>query len=427
VDKAEASSQATMEAEARASPQRKSPDSGGPPLRIEPDLEFIRELGGCIEGSFKQCMQCGTCSATCELSPDEDPFPRKEVIWAAWGMKDRLMGDPDIWLCYQCHDCSERCPRGARPGDVLAAVRRECVIEHAVPGAFGRLVNHPRYLPLLLGIPAALLVLAMLIRVPLQTMLGFEPTAGEQIIYSFSSMLPHWLINIFFGFFTLLTVVLTALGLRRYWKRLKSGPMGSRAESPVRSLPASFLAVMKGVFSHRDFGKCTREKPRFWSHLFVVYGFAALTIVTVWIITLRLNPLITETFVYPYGFLHPFKLLANLGAAAILAGCAMMSWDRLKDPENARHSTYFDWSLIATIVLVVVTGLITEALHFTRLEPHRHIAYFVHLVFVLGLILYLPYSKLAHLAYRVTAQVFAAHIGRDRKAEADGEEKKDVA
>ena len=89
---------------------------------IEPDLEFIRDLSRQTGEPYKKCFQCGTCAATCPISPDMHPFPRKEMAWAAWGMKDRLVADPDVWLCHQCNDCSLRCPRGARPGDVLAAV-----------------------------------------------------------------------------------------------------------------------------------------------------------------------------------------------------------------------------------------------------------------------------------------------------------------
>jgi quinone-modifying oxidoreductase subunit QmoC len=63
-------------------------------------------------------------------------------------------------------------------------------------------------------------------------------------------------------------------------------------------------------------------------------------------------------------------------------------------------------------MIVVFTGFATEALHYIRLEPHRHLAYFVHLVFVFALLIYLPYSKLAHLAYRTVALVMAEYFGR---------------
>jgi quinone-modifying oxidoreductase subunit QmoC len=148
----------------------------------------------------------------------------------------------------------------------------------------------------------------------------------------------------------------------------------------------------------------------------VFYGFIALTMVTLWVITARYNPLIRGEFVYPFAFLNPWKILANVGGAAVVVGCLLMIRDRLRDSDQAGAGSYFDWLLISTVLLVAITGFITEILHYVRLEPHRHVAYFVHLVFVFAVLMYLPYSKLAHLAYRAVAIVFAEHIGRDREA-----------
>ena len=129
-------------------------------------------------------------------------------------------------------------------------------------------------------------------------------------------------------------------------------------------------------------------------------------------ITSGINPLIHGNFVYPFGFFSPWKILANLGGLAIVLGCSLMIRDRFRENRKAGAGTYYDWSLIATLLIVVLTGFMTEILHYVRLEPHRHIAYFVHLVFVFALLIYLPYSKLAHLVYRATALVYAERFGR---------------
>ena len=116
---------------------------------VEPDMDFIQELLDGAE-SYRKCFQCGTCSGTCALSPDKSPFPRRQMAWAVWGMKDRLIRSPDIWLCYQCNDCTTRCPRDARPGDLLAAVRQQAVahLQRAWPDAKRRSVAHDPPRPL---------------------------------------------------------------------------------------------------------------------------------------------------------------------------------------------------------------------------------------------------------------------------------------
>ncbi len=109
-------------------------------------------------------------------------------------------------------------------------------------------------------------------------------------------------------------------------------------------------------------------------------------------------------------------MLANLGGVLLAAGCMLMIWDRLKDRPHPMASTFSDWALLATLLAVVLSGLLAEALHYARMEPHREIAYFIHLVLVFALLIYLPYSKLAHLAYRAAAMVYAEHTGRTREA-----------
>jgi len=382
------------------------------PIRIEPDLDFIRVLGKRAGDTFIRCFQCGTCSATCAISPDVEPFPRKEMSWASWGLKDLLLKDPDVWLCYQCHDCSTRCPRGARPGDVLAAVRQECIQDYSFPRFLARWVGQPQYIPLLLGIPALLLYLALIFKTPIENALGLAPEIGPRISFAYSSVFPHWLLNSFFFFFTGLMFLAAVVGIIRFWRAMKTSVAATVATAAPRSLPSSLVTVFRSIITHDKFSLCTAMSSRLWSHVSILFGFLALAVVTFWVITSGLNPVIRGDFVYPFSFWSPWKMLANIGGVAVLGGCLLMIYDRFRDRDRFSSGNYFDWSLLAALLLVILTGFITEILHYVRLEPHRHIAYFVHLVFVCGLLFYLPYSKLAHLIYRTTALVFAEYTGR---------------
>jgi quinone-modifying oxidoreductase subunit QmoC len=386
----------------------------GKPVWIEPDLDFIRAIGRQAGDSFKKCVQCGNCSATCTISPDAAPFPRKEMSWATWGMKERLLQDPDVWLCYQCNDCSTRCPRTARPGDVLAAVRQQCVEHYAVPRFLGRWVNQPHSIPLLLGIPAAVFAVALLVKNPIENALQISKGGGERFIYAYSSVFPHWLLNSIFLFSTVLVLVAVLAGVARFWRAMKSAADVNGIAAPAKGLWPSITATLKRILTHDKFSSCEETHSRLWSHFSVFFGFLALCVVTVWVITAGHNPLIRDSFVYPFSFWSPWKVLANAGGLALLGGCLLMVKNRLADRKKYGSGSYFDWFFLATLIIVVLTGFFTEALHYVRLEPHRHIAYYVHLVFVFTLLFTLPYSKFAHMAYRTAALVFAEHTGRER-------------
>ena len=127
----------------------------------EPDLQFTKDLIAAGAGDLKKCYQCATCSVACPISPDNNPYPRKEMIWAQWGLKKKLLNDPDVWLCHQCNDCSTQCPRGAYPGDVLKAIRKMNIQENSWPSALGNLVGQPSLFVLTMGIPVVVVLLLL--------------------------------------------------------------------------------------------------------------------------------------------------------------------------------------------------------------------------------------------------------------------------
>ena len=75
------------------------------PVIVVSDPEVVETMLGLGAETLRRCYQCGTCSVVCPRTPLQDAFPRKEMVWAQWGLVDRLAANADAWLCYQCNDC----------------------------------------------------------------------------------------------------------------------------------------------------------------------------------------------------------------------------------------------------------------------------------------------------------------------------------
>lgn len=127
-------------------------------MRVSPDLDFIKYMKSAGGDTLKKCYQCATCSVVCPLSDDKKPFPRKEMIWAQWGLKDKLVADADVLLCHQCGDCTAYCPRGAKPGDVLGAIRAYMYTHYGFPSGLAKMVSNPSMLPMTVGLPAVIVL-----------------------------------------------------------------------------------------------------------------------------------------------------------------------------------------------------------------------------------------------------------------------------
>ncbi len=354
-------------------------------MLVQPDPQFIRGVLANGGGDLKKCMQCATCSSVCSLSPDDKPFPRPQVLKAQWGLRDQLTGDPAVWLCHNCGDCTERCPRGARPGDIIGAIRQQVIQTLAFPRFMGKLVANPDGLSVLLfGVP--ILVLALMAAFPLRTI------PGERL--EFANLFPQPRLEALF--FTIATLVLIAfiVGAVRLVRALRA----SGAGGPI--LPA-LGPVLVEVVSHRRFAKCESGRARYWGHMLVLLGFVGLAIMgTIVGVGSLLGIMHT-----PLPLLNPLKVFANICAVVVLAGVIILLVNRLSDREMRQASTYFDWFFLLTLTTVVVTGILSELL---RLQPEQHdvwmfTIYFIHLVLIFALFLYAPYSKFAHFLYRALA------------------------
>lgn len=374
---------------------------------IKPDLEFIKQIKSSGGDTVKKCFQCATCSVVCPQAPDDNPFPRKEMIWAQWGLKDRLIRDPDVWICHYCGDCSTHCPRGAKPGEVLNAIRQQSISYFSTPGFLTGVVGNKSMLPALFLIPAIIFF----------GILGIKGIPKGEII--FAKVFPQLtFIDPLFGLLAMFIIASAGGGSLKMWKEMKS----TFPPLKKKSIVGSIITTVFDIFRHTKFYDCTVNRDRGLAHMFTFYGFVFLFITTMLIAVAEWVHILAgvdfwnyKVFgdhvvsVTPMQLSNPVKILGNVGALVLLVGVSLVSINRFRKEDKG---AYFDWLLIITIFGLVLTGIQTELARLAGSAVGAYSIYALHLVFIFVLFAYLPFSKLAHMFYRTVALVYLEYSGR---------------
>lgn len=358
-----------------------------------PEISFKSELRRISNAPLNECIQCGTCSVVCSLAPEERPFPRKEMMWAAWGIKNQLLGNPDIWLCHQCGDCSTYCPRDVKPADVISAARQISYVHYARPGFMGKLLSNIKWLPV------AFLIPVVVISVILMLAGTFSIPEGP---VEYSKFFPHVWLNSSFTLLVLTVIGFTLSGLNRFWKDMTAHFPDEKKQSGFLK---SLFGVIKDLASHKNFSSCSTQKSRKLAHFLVFYGFILLLLVTCYAIYASIS------HNYPLAFANPFKLLGNLASVMLVSGLSIMIYNRLVKKKEFGHSNYADWLFLISLLVLSLSGTLVEIGRFENWHLAYHF-YFFHLCTVWFVIIYLPYIKFGHLLFRTAAMVFAGMIGR---------------
>ncbi|MBI5641696.1 MAG: quinone-interacting membrane-bound oxidoreductase complex subunit QmoC [Nitrospirae bacterium] len=380
---------------------------------VKPDLNFINEVINAGGESLKKCYQCSTCTVVCNVTPDESPFPRKEMVQAQWGLKDRLFGNPDIWLCHQCSDCTAYCPRGAKPGEVLGAIRKLSIEEFSVPGFLAKMVNSPKFLLVLLAVPTLLYILI----IASQGFFGSVdiPTEDGKIVYG-KFLFSLYYVDTIFTAAALFAVFSLFLGVTKYWKAMDA----ANPNTKTGSVGSAVSATIVDILGHNRFRKCEVTKGRATAHMLVFYSFIGLFITTI-LAFARVIPeyihhlKISEGIdVHQLDWLaYIYKPIGNISAAALMVGILLVMSNRFKNQEKAGLGSYYDWLFISLVAGVGLTGLLAQFLRMANTVA-AYPTYVAHLCLVFFLFAYAPYSKMAHMVYRTTALVYARLSGRDQ-------------
>lgn len=369
---------------------------------IKPDLKFTEAIIAAGGESLKKCYQCSTCTVVCDVTPDRKPFPRKEMLYAQWGLKDKLLSSPDVWLCHQCSDCTAHCPRGAKPGEVLGAVRKMTIQEYSSPSCMGKMVNDAKFAILLFAIPTIIFLFELFIQGHLTN--GIPRIPNGQLM-SYSLMFPPTAyIDPVFVLTAIFAVVMFYKGVKKYWAAMAA----NHPEPPRKDVISAVIATIQEILTHSVFEKCGVAKDRSIAHKIVFYSFVGLAITTA----------LAASYIYVFNYNGPYpqtnivKWIGNVSGIALLVGITMVILNRFKNQEKSGIGSYFDWFFIFIVYGVGLTGMLAQILRLANIPVLGYPMYFAHLVFVFVLFAYAPYSKMAHMVYRTTAMVFAKYSNR---------------
>lgn len=358
-------------------------------VRVNPKL--IDELEYYGAEHVINCYHCGNCSAACPFSKEPFVFPRKAMRYLQMGLESRLRGNIEPWLCYYCGECSEECPRGAEPGETMMSMRRWLTAQYDITG-ISKLLYRSWKVELW-----GIIILAILTGIGF-SVFGFFFGGGNIAVYDGpNAFLPSSAIHTFdwiMGGFLLLLLYFNSL---RMWYLVMKEERVPKIKTwfYVKKLPLIFLHF----FTQKRYSECEEKRP--WViHLILMLSYTSMLVLIMFFLRhMQSGPEIN-------WFAHFFGYLAAIGLTVTVT---LSIRGRVKKTlRYHKHSHESDWMFLILILVVTVTGILQHVLHRLGLYTPANIMYIIHMMGVVPmLILEVPFSKWAHLAYRTFAMYFA--------------------
>ncbi|MEW6661753.1 MAG: 4Fe-4S dicluster domain-containing protein [Bacillota bacterium] len=99
------------------------------------DREFVTQVASFPGGErIYSCLQCGTCSGSCQMSYAMDYTPRRLIEMTRVGMKKEVLSSKAIWYCAACYLCTVRCPRQVKLTEIMFALKSLALREKLYAG-----------------------------------------------------------------------------------------------------------------------------------------------------------------------------------------------------------------------------------------------------------------------------------------------------
>lgn len=322
-------------------------------------------------------------------------------------------------LCHNCSACLYACQYapphefGVNLPKTLAKVRKDTYIEYAFPRAFGQLY-HRNGLTVALAVSIA--VAAFLIATIMLKGSVFVPGLESD----FYAIFPHNTLAVVFGTAFGFAILALAIGVTRFWREVSEPGRPVPLQDAVGEAAKSVLTLQYLDGGHKE--GCNNEDDAFtlWRrrfHHFTFYGFmlcfASTSVATLYHYLFGMEA--------PYPVFSAPVVLGTLGGVGLLIGPAGLLWLNLRrNPLQADETQKaMDVGFIVLLFLISLTGLVLLAFRETASMP---VLLAIHLGFVMGFFVTLPYSKFAHGIFRCAALLkYAIEKRRPNPVQAGGE------
>lgn len=349
------------------------------------------------------CNSCRYCEGLCAVFPAMEmrrSFPDGDLNYLAN-------------LCHACgacyYDCQFSPPHefNVNVPRTLAEVRNDSYKAYAWPRSLSSLFERNG---LAVGLVAALSVAAFILGLLAfkDPSVAFATQIGPGAFYR---LMPHNAMAVIFGAAFLYAVVALVMGFRLFWRDIGEPSATLTKHVPVRQALKDALQLRYldggGVGCMNDDDRPATDRRRLYHHL-TFYGFllcfASTSIATIYHYVAGREA--------PYAWYDLPVLLGAIGGIGLVIGPAGLILAKVRRDEDLtdERSHRMGIAFTSMLLLVGLTGLLLLAL---RSTPAMGTLLALHLGFVFGFFVTMPYSKFVHGIYRFGALV---RYARERRA-----------
>jgi ferredoxin len=371
-------------------------------VRVDPSVTVeIGQYGG---DTAVKCFNCGNCTAACSLTDQDAVFPRRYIRYIQLGLKEKMLGSLDPWLCYYCGDCSDTCPREAQPGKLMMASRRWLISMYDWTG-LSRLMYRREWVELAM---LALVALAVLALFSLPANFGFRllaehPEARQQVnlqAFAPKEMVHRWDL----GLALALGALLLSNAARMVWYVRRQG-----AAAPGGAYLAEIKEFVVQGLTQRRWRGCATSATKHWlRHLLIVTAYGTMfTLVVVFLYWFQVED----------ASFHWTSLLGYYSTLVLMGATLWIIRDRLAKREQIhKYSDLADWLFVILLFLTSLSGIALHLARLLNLAMPTYVLYVVHLMIAVPmLVVEVPFGKWSHLLYRPLALYLLA-VQRRAKA-----------